>query len=159
MRRITAKICLNAIQKKKTLNGNGIYFKITTSGNTRATGDASSQVSQLWLAIPLKQVLVRHHSVITHCEDSQKYLWPQNLEKLKSEENESEILLLWVEKSIAPSFLLHISLCLQFLFISFILQMDLLMVKNNGSTCVCTNLCRTSVKQKDHLSDYVSFKL
>lgn len=79
MRRITAKIYLNTIQKKKTINGNGDCFKITASGNTRARGEASSQESQLRLAIPLMSLL-RHHLVITHCEDSQKYLWPQNLE-------------------------------------------------------------------------------
>lgn len=33
--------------KEKTLERSGICFKITTSGNTRVTGEASSQVPQL----------------------------------------------------------------------------------------------------------------
>lgn len=35
--------------EEKALNGNGVCFETITSVNTKATGEASSQVPQLWL--------------------------------------------------------------------------------------------------------------
>lgn len=101
---------------------------------------------------------------MTHCEYSQRYLWSLNVEKLteirgrlvkySSFELKGQLHL--------PFFLIfpYVSPLFLYLFHSpngFFKWRKLRWRKIHGGICV--NLCRTSVKEKDHLSDDGSSKL